>query len=100
MKLILERKVGAGERTGAIVRKAVLIAMADRASDDGSGIWASQATLAATAECSERALRNALADLEEEGLIAREDDASQRTVTWRINVTALDALPVTRNRDA
>lgn len=100
MKLVLERQIGNGDRTSATVRKAVLVAMADRASDDGAGIWASQSTLAATAECSERVLRNVLVEFEREGLISRDEGGSHRTVHWRIIVTALDALPVTRNRDA
>jgi Helix-turn-helix domain len=58
--------------TGNGVRKAVLMSIANRANDADGACWPSQRRIAAETEFCERAVRNALADLEETGLIRRE----------------------------
>jgi hypothetical protein len=62
------RKIVAGNG----VRKAVLMSIANRANDADGACWPSQKRIAAETEFCERAVRNALADLEEMGLIRRE----------------------------
>jgi hypothetical protein len=57
--------------TGNPVRKAVLMSIANRANDADGACWPSQKRIAAETEFSERAVRNALADLEEMNIISR-----------------------------
>ncbi len=49
--------------SSAAVRKAVLAFMADKANDDGSGVWCSKATIAANTELALGAVRNAIKSL-------------------------------------
>ncbi|RAV34890.1 helix-turn-helix domain-containing protein [Corynebacterium heidelbergense] len=50
-----------------------LIALADHASDNGTGAWPSQASIAERARCSPRTVRRYLNELEQSGLIRRGD---------------------------
>lgn len=59
------------QRTGSPTLKAVLMAVADYADEKGRA-WPSQVRIAEDTELSERAVRNALAELVERGLISRE----------------------------
>lgn len=58
------------QRTGSTSRKAVLLALADRAGFDWV-CWPSQATIAGETEMDERSVRRILADLEVAGFITR-----------------------------
>jgi hypothetical protein len=58
--------------TGSGIRKAVLMAVANRANDTEGACWPSQRRIAQDTEFCERAVRNALADLEDMGLLRRE----------------------------
>jgi Helix-turn-helix domain len=58
--------------TGSPVRKAVLMSIANRANDADGACWPSQRRIADETEFCERAVRKALADLEDLGLIRRE----------------------------
>jgi hypothetical protein len=57
--------------TGSPVRKAVLMSIANRANDADGACWPSQKRIAAETEFSERAVRDALKDLEEMNIISR-----------------------------
>lgn len=65
---------------GALI---VLLAMADWANDDGTGVYPKQATLATKARLSDRQVRNVLAELEEAGYICQ-DGKRGHTVNWRV----------------
>jgi hypothetical protein len=65
---------------GALI---VLLAMGDWANDDGTGVYAKQATLATKARLSDRQVRNVLGALEEAEYIYR-DGKHGHTVLWRV----------------
>ena len=45
------------KKIGSLTKKAILMYMADKASDDGSGIWVSKKNMAADLEMTDRAVR-------------------------------------------
>lgn len=59
------------QTTGNPTRKVVLLALADRASQDDWSCWPSQTTIANETELGERTVRRALLELEQLGLIGR-----------------------------
>ena len=61
--LVYERKIG------SMLRKAVLSCMADRANDDGSGIWLSKGRIADEIEASRRSVITAINGLVADGLL-------------------------------
>ncbi|MBT9385496.1 helix-turn-helix domain-containing protein [Pseudooceanicola sp. CBS1P-1] len=81
---------------GSATKKAVLLYLADRASDDGSGIWMSKATAAAHLELSKRSVQKVIGELEADALVSQ---VGQRpcehgyTVEYRINIDVLKQLP-------
>ena len=48
---------------GSPTKKAILMYMADKASDDGSGIWVSKGNMAADLEMSSRAVRQHIKEM-------------------------------------
>lgn len=66
--------------TGSPTRKAVLTALADYADENGKG-WPSVGRLAEDTELSVRAVRNALHELVEAGIISREDREAENGAT-------------------
>jgi hypothetical protein len=62
----------------------VLLAMADWANDDGTGVYPKQGTLARKARLKERQVRNCLAELEDRGYIER-DGKRGHVVNWRVD---------------
>lgn len=61
--LVQERVVGSA------VKKTVLLYMADRASDDGSGIWTSKVRMSQHTELSRRSVQNAITEFTNDGII-------------------------------
>src|SRR5690625_1955113 len=86
---------------GSATRKSVLLYMADKAADDGSGIWTSKANIARDLELSRRAVQLAIQELIRTGLVI---EAGQRgckhgyTVEYAILPQAVDNLPSTRGQ--
>lgn len=81
---------------GSPSRKAVLVYIADKASDDGSGIWASKGTIAAETELSLSSVKRIMRDFETEGLIGRRGRRACEngaTVEYTIDLGALSDLP-------
>lgn len=64
----------------------VLLVLADKANDDGTGAYPSQSTIASEARRPERTVRDALAALEAAGHIERDGKTGyrNRTVVWRV----------------
>lgn len=90
MALVLKRTLGSA------TRKAVLLAMADAANSDGSGIWRSAETIAAEAEVSRRTVFTVWQELESSGLIVRTGTRSVRggdVTIWEIQMDRLRSLP-------
>jgi hypothetical protein len=79
-------------RAGSTSKKAVLLAMADAANDDGSGIWKSSETIADQAEVSKRTVLSVWSELEAEGVLVRDGERRVRggiVIIWNINLDAL-----------
>lgn len=94
-------RVGSAPKCSAILRKAVLKHMADRASDDGTGIWTSKVNIAADVEGDVSAVRRAMKQMESEGLIERTGTRPYKTgetVEYRIVLEAIDQLESTRHK--
>lgn len=75
----------------------ILIALADRAHDDGSCAWPSQEWLAQRGRCSTRTVRRHLKALEDRGLIVRGDQrhvehlrADCRPVVWDLDMSRIE----------
>lgn len=84
---------------GSATRKAVLMYLADRASDDGSGIWTSKAHIAADTELSKRSVQNVMNQFEIEGLLVKVGTKACTngfTFEYRLEMPLLMALPSTR----
>jgi len=90
MTLVFKRSLG------SVTRKAVLLAMADAANDDGSGIWKAADTIANQCDLSKRTVLRTWKELEAEGLIRRVGTRSVRggeVIIWGIDTRAVSALP-------
>jgi hypothetical protein len=88
---------------GSPTAKAVLLLMADNASDDGTGIWTSKANLARDLELTKRAVQKAVQALVEIGVVKEVGQKPCKngfTVEYRIDLKALIALSSTRAADA
>jgi len=85
---------------GSATRKSVLLYMADKAADDGSGIWTSKANIARDLELGIRAVQYAIRGLVDAGLlieIGQRDCKHGYTVEYGIVNDAVSALPSTRD---
>ncbi|WJJ10356.1 helix-turn-helix domain-containing protein [Prescottella equi] len=83
----------------------ILIALADRASDDGTAAWPSQDWIALRARCSTRTVRRHLRSLEDRGVIRRGDQslvkhlrADHRPIVWDLNVAGAEPVVDERSR--
>lgn len=82
--------------TGSAVRRLVLLTMCDKANDDGSGVYASFATVARECELSRATAKRTIKEFENEGLITqvgKHPCLNGETNDYTVNVTALRALP-------
>jgi hypothetical protein len=81
---------------GTIARKAVMAYLANKASDDGTGIWASKKTMADELCCSAQHVRNVINSFIDEGLVrevGKRSNATGFTIEYSIILGALDSLP-------
>lgn len=82
---------------GSMARNAVMVLLADKASDDGTGIWASKQRMAEELGTTKQTVITTIKALVADGLLS---EAGQRkcangyTVEYQINVSALQALPL------
>lgn len=84
-------------RVGSPALRLLLLTMADKANDDGSGVFASVATLARDIESSPATVKRILKKLEGERLIKRagtRECPHGYTVVWSVQVSAIEALPL------
>lgn len=92
---IVKRRV-----VGSSAKKAVLMYMADNASEDGSGIWTSKSNMAADLETTRRSVQRHISDLMEQGLISEHGKRKCThgfTVEYCINLEAVLKLDGTRD---
>lgn len=88
-QIVLERKVGSP------TRKAVLVYMAYRASDDGSGFWAGKSRMARELEMNQRTVKFCIKDLLATGLISavgKRPCSGGHTIIYQLNLKAILAL--------
>lgn len=79
------------------MRKSVMVLLADKASDDGSGIWASKQTMADELCCSKQSVISTIQDFISEGLLlelGRRKSPNGFTVEYGIVVDVLTDLPL------
>lgn len=84
-------------KAGSAMNKAILSYCADKASDNGRGIWASKGTIAAELEAGRSTVIRVMNELVEEGLLVPEGTrgcANGATVEYRIDLAALARLPL------
>ena len=85
-----------GKTCGGQTRKAVLVAMADRANDDGTGVWVSKTRLAAEIEVTRQTIYQIVRELvEAEILLDRGQRNARRgyTIQYDLNVKAIKQFP-------
>jgi len=82
---------------GSIVRKSVLVLMADKASDNGDGIYASKQTMADELCCSRQTVITTIKSLEDDGIVfqkALRRFSNGYTVEYCIDITRVSQLPL------
>ena len=95
----MSRKIAAlvyEKRTGSAVRKAVLAYLAELASDNGKGVWASKATIAAETECSRSTVIKTMNDFVDEGIlviVGTRKCQNGATIEYDLDVSKIAALP-------
>lgn len=93
---IVQRRV-----VGSATKKTVLMYMAERASDDGTGIWTSKSHMSLDTELSKRSVQTAIKEFEEAGIIRQVGTRACKhgfTYEYSIDMEALKALPSTREK--
>lgn len=91
------------KRLGSPARKAVMMYCANRANDDGSGIWSSKSTIADACELARRTVIQAMQEFVAEGLLrpsGRRGCANGHTVEYDINLDAIRDLPGVKDQCA
>jgi len=84
---------------GSATRKQVITFLADKASDDGSGIWCSKGTVAQSTELSKSTVKRVFLQFLSEGIIfetGRRNNSHGFTVEYRINLDQVTQLPLTK----
>lgn len=80
---------------GSLLRKSVLVLLADKASDDGSGIYASKQTMADELCCSKQAVIKTIREFVNEGILevsGKREMTNGHTVEYRLAIRKLTAL--------
>lgn len=87
-------------QVGNMARKAVMVLMADKASDDGSGIWTSKQRMADEIGATKQTVISTIKSLIADGLLSESGQrkcANGYTIEYRINVAALRAIPFVKS---
>ena len=88
----------AERRFGSAARKQIIMFLADKASDDGSGIWCSKGTIQRHTELSESTVKRTIVDFLREGILietGRRQCKNGYTVIYRIVLERVAALEPT-----
>ncbi|CUH64785.1 hypothetical protein TL5118_01015 [Thalassovita autumnalis] len=92
----------AERRFGSAARKQIIMFLADKASDDGSGIWCSKGTIQRHTELSESTVKRTIIDFLREGILietGRRHCKNGYTVIYRIVLERVAALETTAEPD-
>ncbi|MFN4101804.1 MAG: hypothetical protein ACK4GT_18730 [Pararhodobacter sp.] len=93
----------AERRFGSPVRKQIIMYLADKASDDGSGIWCSKGTIARQTELGDTTVKRAISGFLAEGILVetgRRACANGYTAIYRISLEAVAQLEPINDSDA
>ena len=83
---------------GSATRKQIIMFLADKASDDGSGIWCSKGTIQRHTELGETTVKRTIRDFLKEGILVETGARGCKngfTVVYRIDLTQIEALELT-----
>jgi hypothetical protein len=92
----------AERRFGSAARKQIIMFLADKASDDGSGIWCSKGTIQRHTELSESTVKRTIIDFLQEGILietGRRQCQNGYTVIYRIALERVAAMEATAEPD-
>lgn len=92
----------AERRFGSPVRKQIIMFLADKASDDGSGIWCSKGTIARHTELGDTTVKRAISEFLAEGILVetgRRPCVNGYTAIYRIDLDAVGLLETISDPD-
>jgi len=92
----------AERRFGSAARKQIIMFLADKASDDGSGIWCSKGTIQRHTELSESTVKRTIVDFLREGILietGRRQCQNGYTVIYRIVLERVASMETTAEPD-
>lgn len=84
------------KKVGSMARKAILAYCAERANDDGSGMWAAKSRIASEVECSKKTVIETIKAFVSEGLmveVGRRSTGNGFVVEYDLDIAAIKALP-------
>ena len=88
----------AERKFGSATRKQIIVFLADKASDDGSGIWCSKGTIQRHTELGETTVKRTIRDFLNEGILVETGARGCKngfTVVYRIDLARIEALELT-----
>ena len=92
----------AERKFGSATRKQIIMFLADKASDDGSGIWCSKGTIQRHTELGETTVKRTIRDFLKEGILVETGARGGKngcTVVYRSDLTRIEALELTAEPD-
>ncbi|OED46899.1 hypothetical protein AB838_18665 [Rhodobacteraceae bacterium (ex Bugula neritina AB1)] len=92
----------AERKFGSATRKQIIMFLADKASDDGSGIWCSKGTIQRHTELGETTVKRTIRDFLKEGILIETGARGCKngfTVVYRIDLARIEALELTAEPD-
>ncbi len=88
----------AERKFGSATRKQIIMYLADKASDDGSGIWCSKGTIQRHTELGETTVKRTIREFLKEGILVETGARGCKngfTVVYRIDLARIEALELT-----
>ena len=88
----------AERKFGSATRKQIIMFLADKASDDGSGIWCSKGTIQRHTELGETTVKRTIRDFLKQGILVETGARGCKngfTVVYRIDLARIEALELT-----
>ncbi|RYG91075.1 hypothetical protein EU803_08205 [Loktanella sp. IMCC34160] len=92
----------AERKFGSAARKQIIMFLADKASDDGSGIWCSKGTIQRHTELGESTVKRTIREFLKEGILVETGARGCKngfTVVYRIDLAKVEALELTAEPD-